>query len=82
MLGPRVRHRLGRRSGSCRSSCRPSLQFTSGNVDEDGTVLAVNCDCFYTDDKGPLANPPGALWRIVAADKVPSGAEVARVVTK
>ena len=55
-----------------------SLQFTSGNVDEDGTVLAVNCDCFYTDDKGPLANPPGALWRIVAADKVPAGAEVAK----
>lgn len=55
-----------------------SLQFTSGNNDEDGTVLAVNCDCFYTDDKGPLANPPGALWRIVAADKVPAGAEVAK----
>jgi len=55
-----------------------SLQFTSGNLDEDGTVLAVNCDCFYTDDKGPLANPPGALWRVVAADKVPAGAEVAK----
>ena len=48
-----------------------------GNNDEDGTVLAVNCDCFYTDDKGPTANPPGALWRIVAADKVPGDAEVA-----
>lgn len=55
-----------------------SLQFTSGNIDEDGTVLAVNCDCFYTDDKGPLANPPGALWRVVGADKVPAGAEVAK----
>ena len=55
-----------------------SLQFTSGNLDEDGTVLAVNCDCFYTDDKGPLANPPGALWRVVPADKVPAGAEVAK----
>ena len=40
-------------------------------------MLAVNCDCFYIDDKGPIANPPGALWRIVAADKVPAGAEVA-----
>jgi glucose/arabinose dehydrogenase len=55
------------------------LQFTSGSNDEDGTVLAVNCNCFYTDDKGATANPPGALWRIVAADKVPAGAEVARV---
>lgn len=55
-----------------------ALQFTSGNVDEDGTVLAVNCDCFYLDDKGPTANPPGSLWRIMPADKVPEGAEVAK----
>jgi glucose/arabinose dehydrogenase len=54
-----------------------SLQFTGGGVDEDGTVLAVNCNCFYTEDKGALANPPGSLWKIVAADKVPEGAEVA-----
>jgi hypothetical protein len=55
------------------------LQFTAGNNDEDGTVLAVNCNCFYLDDKGPTANPPGALWRVVPADKVPSGAELAKV---
>jgi glucose/arabinose dehydrogenase len=54
------------------------LQFTAGTVDDDGTVLATNCYCFYTDDKGPTANPPGAVWRIVPADKVPSGAEVAK----
>lgn len=59
-----------------------SLQFTAGQVDEDGNVLAVNCYCFYTDDKGPTANPVGALWRIMPADKVPSGAEVAKVVSK
>jgi hypothetical protein len=58
------------------------LQFTSGQVDEDETILAVNCYCFYTEDKGPTANPPGALWRLVPADKVPSGAELARMVTK
>jgi hypothetical protein len=55
-----------------------SLQVTAGNVDENGFVLAVNCFCFYTDDKGPTANPPGALWRIMPADQVPAGAEVAR----
>ena len=55
-----------------------SLQFTSGNVDADGFVLATSCNCFYTDDKGPTANPPGALWRIMPADQVPAGAEVAR----
>jgi glucose/arabinose dehydrogenase len=49
------------------------LQFTAGNVDADGTVLAVNCYCFYTDDKGPMANPTGALWRVLPADKVPAG---------
>jgi glucose/arabinose dehydrogenase len=55
-----------------------SLQFTAGNVDADGFVLATNCNCFYTDDKGATANPPGALWRIMPADQVPAGAEVAR----
>jgi hypothetical protein len=54
------------------------LQFTAGNVDADGAVLAVNCYCFYTDDKGPNANPVGALWRILPADKVPSGTELAK----
>ncbi|MCD6675482.1 MAG: PQQ-dependent sugar dehydrogenase [Burkholderiaceae bacterium] len=55
-----------------------ALQFTAGNVDADGNVLATNCVCFYTEDKGPTANPPGSLWRIVPADQVPAGAEVAR----
>jgi glucose/arabinose dehydrogenase len=54
------------------------LQFTAGTVDEDGTILAANCYCFYLEDKGPTANPPGAVWRIVPADKVPPGAEVAK----
>jgi hypothetical protein len=54
------------------------LQFTAGNVDADGYVLAVNCYCFYTADKGPNANPVGALWRVMPADKVPQGAEVAK----
>ena len=54
------------------------LQFTAGNVDADGFVLATNCYCFYTDDKGPNANPVGALWRVVPADKVTVGMEVAK----
>ncbi len=59
-----------------------NLQFTAGGYDEDGNVLAVNCNCFYTADKGPMANPPGALWRVVAASAVPRGAETARIVSK
>ncbi|MFN7921841.1 MAG: PQQ-dependent sugar dehydrogenase [Bryobacteraceae bacterium] len=58
-----------------------NLQFTAGGNDEDGNVIAVNCNCFYTADKGPMANPAGALWRVVPADRVPAGAETARVVT-
>lgn len=57
-----------------------NLQFTSGGLAEDGTVLAVNCECFYLSDRGPLQNPPGSLWRIVPRDQVPQGAEVARTV--
>ena len=53
------------------------LQFTAGGYDEDGMVLAVNANNFYLADAGPDANPPGQLWRIVPADEVPEGAEVA-----
>jgi glucose/arabinose dehydrogenase len=59
-----------------------ALQFTAGGYDEDGNVLAVNCVCFYLADQGPEANPPGALWRVVPADQVPEGAEVARTVQR
>ena len=59
-----------------------TLQFTAGGTDEDGSVLAVNCHCFYLEDKGPTANKPGSLWRLMPADKVPAGAEVARTVKK
>lgn len=57
-----------------------SLQFTAGGYDDDGNVLAVNCECFYLADQGPSLNPPGSVWRIMAADEVPEGAETARVV--
>ena len=55
------------------------LQFTGGNIDEEGSVLATNCYCFYTDDKGAANNPPGGLWRVVPTDQVPAGAETAKV---
>jgi glucose/arabinose dehydrogenase len=58
------------------------LQFTAGGLDEDGTVLAVNCNCFYIGEQGAMRNPPGALWRVVPANAVPPGAEVARAAAK
>jgi cytochrome c-L len=54
-----------------------NLQFTAGGVGEDGYVYAVNCSCFYTADRGPTGNPPGALWRIVPAAEVKAGQETA-----
>jgi glucose/arabinose dehydrogenase len=56
-----------------------TFQFTAGAPDEKGYILAVNCFCFYTDDKGPVQNPPGALWRLTPANEVAAGAETARV---
>jgi glucose/arabinose dehydrogenase len=55
------------------------LQFTAGANDEQGRILAVNCYCFYLEDKGPTANPPGALWRLIPANEVKPGQEVAKV---
>lgn len=54
------------------------LQFTAGGLDEEGYVLAVSANNFYLADRGPEANPPGALWRVMPKGEVPSGAEVAR----
>ena len=57
-----------------------NLQFTAGGTAEDGYVYAVNCNCFYTADRGPTGNPPGALWRIVPAAEVKAGQETALTV--
>ncbi|MBM3735526.1 MAG: hypothetical protein FJW39_07035 [Acidobacteria bacterium] len=59
-----------------------NLQFTAGGYDEQGNVLAVNCNCFYTSDRGATGNPPGTLWRVVSADQVPPGAQTARTIPK
>jgi glucose/arabinose dehydrogenase len=72
----------GERKWKLQEFLQTSLQFTAGGVDEDGTVLAVNCNCFYIGEQGPLQNPPGALWRVLPADRVPPGAEVARASAK
>jgi cytochrome c(L) len=57
-----------------------NLQFTAGGNGEDGYVYAVNCNCFYTADRGPTSNPPGALWKIVPASEVKPGQETALTV--
>jgi hypothetical protein len=69
----------GARRWQMQELLRTNLQFTAGGYDEEGNVMAVNANNFYIGEQGPLANPPGSLWRIVPADRVPSGAVTARV---
>ena len=57
-----------------------NLQFTAGGNGEDGYVYAVNCNCFYTADRGPMGNPPGALWKLVPASEVKPGQDTALTV--
>src|SRR5258708_25588704 len=57
-----------------------NLQFTAGGNGEDGYVYAVNCNCFYTADRGPTSNPPGALWKIVPASEGKPGQDTALTV--
>jgi cytochrome c(L) len=57
-----------------------NLQYTAGGNGEDGYVYAVNCNCFYTADRGPMSNPPGALWKIVPASEVKPGQDTALTV--
>ena len=57
-----------------------NLQFTAGGNGEDGYVYAVNCVCFYTSDRGPISNPPGALWKVVPINEVKPGQETALTV--
>ena len=55
------------------------MQFTAGGYDEENNVLVVNANNFYLADQGPDTNPPGSLWRVMAASDVPDGATVAKV---
>ena len=50
------------------------LFVTGSGEDEAGNIYFTSCECGY----GQLApNPVGALWRVVAADAVPDGADLA-----
>lgn len=53
------------------------LQVTGAGQGEDGALYLTSCECTYGRDYDPLANPSGAIWQIVEADKVPADATVA-----
>ena len=54
-----------------------ALLATGAGQDEAGELYVTTCNCKYGKDYNPLADPQGAVWRLVAADQVPQGAEVA-----
>ena len=54
-----------------------TLQVTGSGQDISGELYVTTCTCEYGRDYQPYNNPTGELWRVVAADQVPSGATVA-----
>ena len=53
------------------------LSVTGSGQDENGELYVTACSCKYSRSYNALDNPGGTVWRIVSADKVPQGAEVA-----
>jgi hypothetical protein len=54
-----------------------TLLVTGSGQDEAGEVYLTACECTFERDYNPFENPSGTLWRVVAADAVPEGAETA-----
>ena len=55
------------------------LLVTGSGTDEVGNLYATACACEFSRQYDPFENPQGTVWRIVAADQVPEGAETAPV---
>jgi glucose/arabinose dehydrogenase len=53
------------------------LRPTGGGEGEDGALYLCHGTAGYGGKTDPYQEAPGAVWKIVAADKVPAGAEVA-----
>lgn len=53
------------------------LKVTGAGTDDAGNVYFTSCNCEFSRDYDPLADPQGAVWQVVAADMVPEGAETA-----
>lgn len=53
------------------------IRPTSGGEDEAGNLYITHASANYGSPVDPAAGERGAVWKIVPADKVPAGAEVA-----
>ena len=58
-----------------------SLNITGAGQDEQGELYATACICEFSRQYDAFENPQGTVWRIVAADQVPDGAETAPLTT-
>ena len=54
-----------------------ALRPTSGGEDEAGNIYLTHATANYGGPVDPYTSEKGALWKIVAADKVPAGAATA-----
>jgi hypothetical protein len=54
-----------------------SLLVTGAGEDEAGNLYVAACNCQFGRNYDPYADPGGTVWRLVAADAVPEGAETA-----
>lgn len=54
-----------------------AIKPTSGGEDEEGNLYLTHAGANYGGPVDPYDNERGALWKIVPADKVPAGAEIA-----
>jgi glucose/arabinose dehydrogenase len=53
------------------------LMIAGAGEGEDGELYVAACACQFGRDYDPYADPNGTVWRIVAADQVPEGAQTA-----
>jgi glucose/arabinose dehydrogenase len=53
------------------------IRPTSGGFDAQGNIYMTHATANYGGPVDPADNPPGAVWKIVPADKVPAGAVLA-----
>jgi glucose/arabinose dehydrogenase/uncharacterized cupredoxin-like copper-binding protein len=53
------------------------LQVSGAGMDEAGELYVTTCACEYQRGYDPEASLGGMVWRLVAADQVPEGAETA-----
>lgn len=54
-----------------------TLLATGAGQDEAGELYLAACTCQFGRDYNPFDNPTGTVWKLVAADQVPDGAETA-----